>query len=82
MPVYLYKGRPAVYFAFCKNHISFNIPPFGLYQFFEKQLKQYTTTKSAMHLLHSKDIDYDLIGKMLDYRILEMEKYEYKKFKI
>jgi uncharacterized protein YdhG (YjbR/CyaY superfamily) len=81
IPVYNYKGRPAVYFAFAKNHISFNMPPYGLYQHFQNELKDYTVTKSAMHLLHNQEIDYDLIGKMLDYRIQEMEKYEYTKFK-
>jgi uncharacterized protein YdhG (YjbR/CyaY superfamily) len=81
IPVYNYKGRPAVYFAFAKNHVSFNMPPYGLYQHFKNELKDYTLTKSAMHLLHTKDIDYDLIGKMLDYRIAEMEKFESAKFK-
>jgi uncharacterized protein YdhG (YjbR/CyaY superfamily) len=80
IPVYNYKGRPAVYFAFAKNHISFNIPPYGLYQHFEHELKDYTLTKSAMHLPHNQEIDYGLIGSMLDYRVAEMEKFEHEKF--
>jgi uncharacterized protein YdhG (YjbR/CyaY superfamily) len=81
MPVYIYKGRPAVYFALAKNHISFNIPPYGLFQNMAEELKDYKTTISALHLPHSKNIDYQLIEKILDYRIKEMEKYESKKFK-
>jgi uncharacterized protein len=81
MPVYIYRGRPAVYWLMAKNHISFNIPPYGLYQHFAKELSGYTTTKSALHLLHKNPIDYKLMEKILDYRIVEMEKFESKKFK-
>jgi uncharacterized protein len=80
MPVYRYRGRAAVYWGLAKNHISFNIPPYGLYQHFAKELAGYTTTKSALHLLHKNALDYNLLTKILDYRIQEMEKFESKKF--
>jgi uncharacterized protein len=80
MPVYIYRGRAAVYWLLAKNHISFNIPPYGLYQHFAKELAGYTTTKSALHLLHKNPIDYNLLTKILDYRIQEMEQFESKKF--
>jgi uncharacterized protein YdhG (YjbR/CyaY superfamily) len=81
IPVYLYRGRPAVYWNMAKNYLSLQIPPYGLYQYFAKELANYTTTKSALHLLHKNAIDYNLLTKILDYRIQEMEKFESKKFK-
>jgi uncharacterized protein YdhG (YjbR/CyaY superfamily) len=81
IPVYTYRGRAALYWNMAKNYVSLQIPPYGLYKHFAQELAAYTTTKSALHLLHKNAIDYDLLTKILDYRIQEMEKFESKKFK-
>ena len=67
MPYYHYKGR-LVYFAPMKNHLGLYIPPPIIEQHMA-DLKGYTTTKSAVHLLLDKPLPVSLIKKLVTSRV-------------
>lgn len=67
MAFYAYKGR-LVYFTFQKNHIGFYIPP-PIIENHKNDLKEYTTTKSAIHLSITKPLPISLIKKLVKARV-------------
>lgn len=67
MPYYGYKGR-LVYFALMKNHIGLYIPPPIIDQH-KNELKDYVTTKSAVHLPLKEELPVALINKLVKARI-------------
>ena len=67
MPYYGYKGR-LVYFGLQKNHIGLYIPP-PIIENNEKELEDYVTTKSAVHLSLDKNLPVGLIRKLIKDRI-------------
>ena len=67
MPFYDYKGR-LVYFALMKNHIGLYIPPPIIKQH-ALELKNYGTTKSAVHLPLTRELPVSLITKLVKARV-------------
>lgn len=67
MPFYAYKGR-VVYFALNKNHIGLYIPPPTIEQH-ATELKNYGTTKSAVHLPLTGELPKGLITKLVTARV-------------
>ena len=66
MPFYEYKGR-LVYFSSAKNYIGIYIPP-PIIAGHAKELKDYKTTKSAIHI-PLKTLPVTLIKKLLRARM-------------
>lgn len=66
MPAYKYDGKPLVYFAAFKNHI-------GLYPPIPENLRteasKYLGPKGNLKFPLSEPIPYDLIAKIVNYRI-------------
>lgn len=67
MPFYDYHGR-LVYFALMKHHIGLYIPPPIIEQFAE-ELRNYKTTKSAIHLPLDEELPKELIEKLVKARM-------------
>ena len=67
MPYYDYKGR-LVYFALMKNHIVLYIPP-PIIEQHKNELKDYITTKSAIHFPLQEELPFTLINKLVKARI-------------
>ena len=67
MPFYAYKGR-VVYFALNKNHIGLYIPP-PIIEQHTTELKNYGTTKSAVHLPLTGELPKSLITKLVTARV-------------
>jgi uncharacterized protein YdhG (YjbR/CyaY superfamily) len=65
-------GGPVAYFALCKAHIGLYIPPPVIAEH-RTELEDYTTTKSAVHLLLDKKLPAALITKLIRARIKKNE---------
>lgn len=72
MPGYKLKGKPLVYFAGWKEHISFYPTPNGM-EAFDKDLKPYKTGKGTAQFQLDKPIPYDLIEKIVKFRVSDLE---------
>ncbi|WP_395044029.1 iron chaperone [Flavobacterium sp.] len=78
MPAFYYFGN-LVYFAAFKNHIGFYALPSGNDKF-QKELKNYKTGKGSIQFPLDKPIPYDLIIKIVEFRVIEnIEKSKTKK---
>jgi len=71
MPFYDYKGR-LVYFGVAKNHIGLYIPP-PIIENHKEELKNYGTTKSAVHLSLDKELPLKLVTKLVKARLTFLE---------
>ena len=71
MPTYKH-GRNLVHFAGFKNHIGFFPTPSGI-EAFRDELTEYETSKGTIRFPHDKPIPYDLIKKIVQYRVQEEE---------
>lgn len=69
MPTFKLNGN-LVHFAAWKNHIGFYPVPSGLVQF-EKELKNYPKSKGAVQFPFDKPIPYELIKKIVEFRVKE-----------
>ncbi len=69
MPTFKLNGN-LVHFAAWKNHIGFYPVPSGLVQF-EKELKDYPKSKGAVQFPFDKPIPYELIKKIVEFRVKE-----------
>lgn len=69
MPAYMLKG-PLVYFAAYKNHIGFYPTPSGIRNF-QDELTEYKTSKGAVQFPVSKPLPYELIRRMIRFRVEE-----------
>lgn len=67
MPYYGYKGR-LVYFAHAKHHIGVYIPP-PVIEDHKNELKEYTTTKSAVQFPLDKELPLTLVKKLVRARM-------------
>ena len=67
MSYYHYKGR-LVYFALMKNHLGLYIPPPIIEQHMT-DLKEYVTTKSAVHISMDTPLPVSLIKKLVTARV-------------
>lgn len=72
MPGYKLNGKPLVYFAAWKDHISFYPTPNGM-EAFEKDLEKYKTGKGTAQFPLDKPVPYDLIEKIVKFRIEEVK---------
>lgn len=70
MPAYKANGKPLVYFAGYKNHIGFYATPTGHAEFFD-ELSNYKQGKGSVQFPHNKPIPYDLIERILLFRLKE-----------
>ncbi len=67
MPYYHYKGRLA-YFRLASNHIGLYVPP-PILENFKKELADYETTVSALHLSLDKKLPIPLIKNLIKARM-------------
>jgi uncharacterized protein YdhG (YjbR/CyaY superfamily) len=70
VPAYKVKGRPLVYFAAFRKHIGFYATPTGHEQF-SAELSDYKQGKGSVQFPYSKPIPYELIGRIVEYRLSE-----------
>ena len=70
MPAYKIYGKPLVYFAGFKNHIGLYATPTGHLKFAE-ELAEYRQGKGSIQFPLNKPIPFDLIGKIVEYRVNE-----------
>ena len=71
MPAFKYAKKPLVYFAAFKNHIGFYALPSGNVAF-QKELTKYKTGKGSIQFPLDQEIPYDLIGQIVEFRVVEM----------
>ncbi len=71
MPTYKLNGRPLVYFAAWKKHVGFYATPSGN-QAFKKELSKYQGAKGSVKFPIDKSMPYDLIKKIVKYRLKEV----------
>ena len=72
MPAFKQK-KIVVYFAAFKNHIGFYALPSGN-EAFQKEILRYKTGKGSIQFPLNEDIPYDLIQKIVEFRVKEIEK--------
>jgi len=73
MPSFRYNGKILVYFAAHKNHLGFYATPSGNIAFSE-ELKDYKSSKGAVQFPLDRTIPYDLIRRMVQYKLEEINK--------
>lgn len=73
MPGYKLNKKPVVYFAGWKEHISFYPTPNGM-EAFDKELTKYKTGKGTAQFPLDKPLPYDLIEKIIKFRVEEVGK--------
>jgi len=71
MPGYKYFGM-LVYFAAYKNHIGFYPGAGGLLEFY-KELSSFKSAKGSVQFPHDRPIPYDIIGKIVRFRVKQNE---------
>jgi uncharacterized protein YdhG (YjbR/CyaY superfamily) len=69
MPTFRFNGN-LVHFAAFKNHIGFYPTPSGI-NAFKEELVSYKTSKGAVQFPLNKPIPFDLVKKMVEYRVKE-----------
>ncbi len=69
MPAFVLHGN-LVYFAVCKKHIGFYPTPSGI-EAFRQELSAYKSSKGAVQFPVGKPLPYELIGKIVRFRVAE-----------
>ncbi len=69
MPAFYLRGN-LVYFAACKNHIGFYPTASGIEEF-KEELSSYKSSKGAVQFPFSQPIPYELIKKIVLFRVKE-----------
>jgi uncharacterized protein YdhG (YjbR/CyaY superfamily) len=69
IPTFALKGN-LVHFAAFKNHIGFYPTPSGI-EAFKKELSVYEGAKGSVQFLIAKPIPFDLISKIVEFRVKE-----------
>lgn len=69
IPTFTLKGN-LVHFAAYKNHIGFYPTPAGI-EAFKDELSAYQGAKGSVQFPLDKPIPFDLIGRIVDYRVKE-----------
>jgi uncharacterized protein YdhG (YjbR/CyaY superfamily) len=69
MPSFVLHGN-LVYFAVCKNHIGFYPTPSGI-EAFKEELSEYKFSKGAVQFPLNKPLPYDLVSKIVKFRVDE-----------
>lgn len=70
MPAYKTNGKPLVYFAGYKKHIGFYATPTG-HSEFANELSKYKQGKGSVQFPINQSIPYDLIERIIDFRVQE-----------
>ena len=70
MPAFKLNGKVLVYFAAFKNHIGFYPTPSGM-ESFEAELSPYKSGRGTAQFPLDKPIPYDLIEKIVKFRVKE-----------
>lgn len=70
MPAYKLNKKPLVYFAAFKNHIGFYATPSG-HNEFKSELSKYKQGRGSVQFPLDKPIPYDLIEKIVKFRMAE-----------
>jgi uncharacterized protein YdhG (YjbR/CyaY superfamily) len=70
MPAYKTNGKPLVYFAGFRNHIGLYATPSGHEQFAD-ELSNYKQGKGSVQFPLNKPIPYDLIRRIVEFRVNE-----------
>ena len=69
MPTFVLQGN-LVHFAVCKNHIGF-YPGLSGIDAFKQELSEYKRTKGSIHFPIKKPLPYELISKIVKFRVAE-----------
>ncbi len=72
IPTFKLNGSYLVYFAAWKDHVGFYATPSGNGAF-KKELSQYKMAKGSIRFPKDKPIPYDLIRKIVDFRVKEIQ---------
>ena len=70
MPAYKLNKKPLVYFACYPKHIGFYATPTG-HEKFKKELSSYKQGKGSVQFPHEKPIPFELVEKMIKFRMKE-----------
>jgi uncharacterized protein YdhG (YjbR/CyaY superfamily) len=70
MPTFKLNGKNLVHFAAFQHHIGFYPIPSGIVAF-EKELSPYKRGKGSVQFPLDKPIPYDLVKKIVEYRVKE-----------
>lgn len=73
MPSFKLKGKPLVYFAAWKNHISLYPTPNGMEEF-ENDLEPYKSGRGTARFPTDKPLPYKLIEEIVKFRVKEVIK--------
>ena len=71
MPSFKYNGKILVYFAAHKSHIGFYATPTANIAF-KKELAGYKSSKGAVQFPFDRPVPYDLILRMVQYKLVEI----------
>lgn len=75
MPAFKYKDKPLVYFAAYKKHIGFYPLPEAIVHFENDFIeRKYKFSKGAVQFPLKEDLPLELIKKMVEFRISEINK--------
>ncbi len=73
MPTFTLGGQNLVHFAAFKKHIGFYPTPSGI-DAFQSELSEYKGAKGSVQFPIGKPLPYELIGKIVKYRVAEVVK--------
>ncbi len=73
IPTYDLNGKHLVHFAGFKTHIGFYPTPSGI-EAFKKEISKFTWAKGSVQFPVDKPVPFDLIEKIIVFRIKELEK--------
>ena len=73
MPTFKLNGKGLVYFAGYKSHVGFYPIPSGV-EAFKKELSPYKQGKGSVQFPIDKPIPYDLVGRIVQFRVKETQK--------
>ena len=72
IPTYKINNKNFVHFGGAKNHIGFYPSPSPII-FFKDDLSSYKCTKGTIQLPLDKELPFDLIKKIIEFRLVENE---------
>ena len=72
MPAYKTHGKPLVYFAAYEKHIGFYATPSG-HSHFSEELSKFKQGKGSVQFPLDQPIPFDLIKRMVEFRVGENE---------
>ncbi len=73
MPAFKYKGKPLIYYGAFKDHMSI-FPTSGPIAELEKDLEEFSTAKGTLKFTLDKPIPDEIIKKLVQTRIKQIEK--------